>query len=42
MGLDDKAKVKVVEANAPPTEEEEPADAPEKGGKDEKKDAKQK
>ena len=41
MGLDDKAKVKVVEATAPPTEEDAP-DAEEKGVKDEKKDAKQK
>jgi multidrug efflux pump subunit AcrA (membrane-fusion protein) len=39
MGVDDKAKVKIVEATAPPTEEDEP-DEPgqEKGGKDEKKD----
>jgi multidrug resistance efflux pump len=39
MGVDDKGKVKIVEANAPPTEEEEPDEAaPEKGGKDQKKD----
>ncbi len=39
MGLDDKAKVKVVEANAPEAEEDQPEDAaPEKGAKDQKKD----
>jgi multidrug efflux pump subunit AcrA (membrane-fusion protein) len=39
MGVDDKGKVKIVEANAPPTEEEEPDQEPEKGGgKDAKKD----
>jgi HlyD family secretion protein len=39
MGVDDKAKVKIVEANAPPTEEEQPEESePEKGGKDQKKD----
>jgi HlyD family secretion protein len=39
MGVDDKAKVKIIEANAPPTEEDQPEDAaPEKGAKDQKKD----
>jgi RND family efflux transporter MFP subunit len=41
MGVDDKAKVKIIEATAPPTEEEEPdenAPEKEKGGKDQKKD----
>jgi RND family efflux transporter MFP subunit len=41
MGVDDKGKVKIIEATAPPTEEEEPdenAPEKEKGGKDQKKD----
>ena len=39
LGVDDKAKVKVVQANAPETEEEQPeADDADKGAKDQKKD----
>jgi hypothetical protein len=42
MGVDDKAKVKVVEANAPETEEDQPeAATPDKNSKD-AKDAKKK
>ncbi len=38
MGLDDKAKVKIIEANAPPAEEDQPEEAaPEKGAKKEEK-----
>jgi RND family efflux transporter MFP subunit len=37
MGVDDKAKVKIIEANAPPAEEEPEEPGQEKGGKDEKK-----
>ena len=38
LGVDDKAKVKIVEANAPEAEEDQPEQAtPEKGGKDEGK-----
>jgi len=35
MGVDDKAKVRIVDANAPPPEEDEGGD--EKGGKDDEK-----
>jgi HlyD family secretion protein len=43
MGLDDKAKVKIIDTNAPPTEEEQPEEAaPDKGAKDQKKESKQK
>src|SRR5947208_5855747 len=38
MGLDDKAKVRIIDTNAPPAEEDQPEEAaPEKGAKDDKK-----
>jgi multidrug efflux pump subunit AcrA (membrane-fusion protein) len=42
MGVDDKAKVRIVEANAPPAEEEEPDQAEPKGGADKKDEGKPK
>lgn len=38
LGVDDKAKVKVIDPNAPPAEEDQPEAAAPEGGKDQKKD----
>ena len=43
MGLDDKAKVRIIDTNAPPAEEDQPEEAaPEKGAKDQKKEPQKK